>query len=67
MHVSTSRWSTVATGRNIFSNADGSPSKEFFNFIGGMQKFVPKLRSSMLAPYVNSYRRLTPDMACASQ
>ena len=53
----------IASGRNIFSNEDGSPSKEFFHFIGGMQKFVPS-SLVMLAPYVNSYRRLTPDMAC---
>jgi len=47
-------------GRNIFSNADGSPSKEFFSFVGGMQRYVPNALV-MLAPYVNSYRRLTPD------
>ncbi|MFC5446014.1 glutamine synthetase family protein [Rhizobium halophytocola] len=52
-----------ATGKNIFSNADGTPSQEFFHFIGGMQKYVPS-SLVMLAPYVNSYRRLTPDMAC---
>ena len=50
------------TGKNIFSNPDGSPSREFFHFIGGMQKFVPGALV-MMAPYVNSYRRLTPDMA----
>ena len=52
----------IETGQNIFSNADGSPSPEFFHFIGGMQRFVPKALV-MMAPYVNSYRRLTPDMA----
>jgi glutamine synthetase len=52
-----------STGKNIFSNPDGSPSRRFFHFIGGMQKFVPSALS-MLAPYVNSYRRLTPDMSC---
>jgi glutamine synthetase len=52
----------VETGRNIFSNEDGSPSQEFFHFIGGMQNYVPKALV-MMAPYVNSYRRLTPDMA----
>ena len=51
------------TGKNVFSNPDGSPSKEFFHFIGGMQKYVPSALC-MLAPYVNSYRRLTPDMSC---
>ncbi|MCJ8149464.1 glutamine synthetase family protein [Shinella sp. H4-D48] len=50
------------TGRNVFSNTDGSPSKEFFHFIGGMQAYVPKTLV-MMAPYVNSYRRLTPDMS----
>lgn len=53
----------VKTGENIFCNADGSPSSKFFGFIGGMQHFVPKALV-MMAPYVNSYRRLTPDMAC---
>ncbi|CAN7203169.1 glutamine synthetase family protein [Pararhizobium sp. LjRoot238] len=52
----------INTGRNLFSKADGSASKEFFSFIGGMQKYVPKALS-MMAPYVNSYRRLTPDMS----
>ena len=50
------------TGKNIFSNPDGSASKEFFHFVGGMQKYVPAALV-MMAPYVNSYRRLTPDMA----
>ncbi|MCM2472867.1 glutamine synthetase [Rhizobium sp. CG5] len=52
----------METGQNIFSNADGSASKEFFSFIGGMQKYVPSALV-MMAPYVNSYRRLTPDMS----
>lgn len=51
------------TGKNVFSNPDGSPSQEFFHFIGGMQHFVPRALV-MMAPYVNSYRRLTPDMSC---
>lgn len=52
----------IKTGKNVFSNPDGSPSKEFFHFIGGMQHYVPKTLV-MMAPYVNSYRRLTPDMS----
>ncbi|MGF0537327.1 glutamine synthetase family protein [Agrobacterium sp. ES01] len=52
----------IDTGKNVFSNADGSPSEEFFHFIGGMQKYVPSALV-MMAPYVNSYRRLAPDMA----
>ncbi len=52
----------INTGRNLFSNPDGSASKEFFHFIGGMQHYVPRTLV-MMAPYVNSYRRLTPDMS----
>ncbi|QRM54271.1 glutamine synthetase family protein [Sinorhizobium sp. BG8] len=61
MHIHQSVVETE-TGRNVFSNPDGSASKEFFHFIGGMQKYVPKALV-MMAPYVNSYRRLTPEMS----
>ncbi|WP_176082473.1 glutamine synthetase family protein [Martelella sp. HB161492] len=53
----------IETGQNIFTLDNGDPSPEFFHFIGGMQKYVPSALV-MMAPYVNSYRRLTPDMAC---
>jgi glutamine synthetase len=46
-----------ASGRNIFSNPDGTPSKEFFWYIGGLQKHLPSAMA-LFAPYVNSYRRL---------
>ncbi|PRD41194.1 glutamine synthetase [Phyllobacterium phragmitis] len=46
------------TGRNIFTDEDGSESDAFRHFIGGMQKHVPNALV-MFAPYVNSYRRLT--------
>ena len=46
-----------ATGMNIFSNADGSPSQEFFWYIGGLQRYIPAAMA-LFAPYVNSYRRL---------
>src|SRR5215216_6217473 len=45
------------TGKNIFSNPDGTPSKEFYWYIGGLQKYVPAAMA-LFAPYVNSYRRL---------
>ena len=45
------------TGLNIFSNADGTASKEFYWFIGGLQRHVPAAMA-LFAPYVNSYRRL---------
>jgi glutamine synthetase len=46
------------TGRSVFSAADGSETDVFRHFIGGMQRHVPNALV-MLAPYVNSYRRLT--------
>jgi glutamine synthetase len=56
MHVHQSVVSK-ATGLNIFSNADGTPSKEFYWYIGGLQKYIPAAMA-LFAPYVNSYRRL---------
>jgi glutamine synthetase len=56
MHVHQSIVSK-ATGRNIFSNEDGTASKEFYWYIGGLQKYVPAAMA-LFAPYVNSYRRL---------
>ncbi len=56
MHVHTSVLAK-ATGLNIFSNPDGTPSKEFFWYIGGLQKYIPAAMA-LFAPYVNSYRRL---------
>jgi glutamine synthetase len=56
MHVHQSLVSRE-TGRNMFSNEDGSPSQEFFWYIGGLQKYVPAAMA-LFAPYVNSYRRL---------
>src|SRR5690606_15312412 len=52
----------IATGHNLFSNADGSESEFFRWFIGGMQHYVPRALV-MFAPYVNSYRRLAPDQS----
>ncbi|MCB2018792.1 MAG: glutamine synthetase, partial [Hydrogenophaga sp.] len=47
-----------ATGRNIFSKEDGSPTEAFYHYIGGLQRYVPAAMA-LVAPYVNSYRRLT--------
>ena len=46
-----------ATGLNIFSNPDFTASKEFYWYIGGLQKYIPAAMA-LFAPYVNSYRRL---------
>jgi len=51
-----------ATGRNIFSNDDGSPSQAFYWYIGGLQKYAPAAMA-LFAPYVNSYRRLARSTA----
>jgi glutamine synthetase len=47
----------IATGANIFSDEHGDPTPEFFAFIGGSQKYLPAV-TCIMAPYVNSYRRL---------
>jgi glutamine synthetase len=47
----------AATGRNIFSNDDGSASKLFQQYIGGLQRYMPSAMA-IVAPYVNSYRRI---------
>jgi glutamine synthetase len=59
MHIHQSIVS-AETGKNIFSDADGDPTQEFFAFIAGQQRYLPAVMS-ILAPYVNSYRRLTRD------
>lgn len=50
------------TGKNIFSKLDGSASPLFFNYIAGLQHYMPRAMP-MFAPYVNSYRRLSRDSA----
>lgn len=52
------------TGHNIFSDKDGLPSKAFYHFIGGQQKYLPAVMC-MLAPYVNSYRRVVRSLDAA--
>ena len=47
------------TGRNLFSTKAGADSKLFLNHIGGLQRYLPAAMP-LLAPNVNSYRRLMP-------
>lgn len=47
------------TGRNIFTKGDGTASGLFYNFLAGQQTYLPAAMC-LLAPYVNSYRRLVP-------
>ena len=49
-------------GNNLFSLSDGSASSYFAQCIAGLQTYIPKLMQ-MFAPYVNSYRRLSPFMS----
>lgn len=50
------------TGRNIFSNEDGSETDAFMHFIAGLQTHLPSV-IALMAPYVNSYRRYVKDHA----
>jgi glutamine synthetase len=47
----------AGTGRNIFSNAEGGASTLFHHYIGGLQRYMPSAMA-IVAPYVNSYRRI---------
>jgi len=59
MHIHQSVVS-AKTGKNVFSNKDGSPSNLFYYFIGGQQTYMYNA-CAFAAPYVNSYRRLVPN------
>jgi glutamine synthetase len=50
----------LKTGKTVFAGRDGKPSKLFLNHIGGLQRYMAAALP-MLAPNVNSYRRLVPD------
>jgi len=49
------------SGRSIFSDETGAPTEAFRHFIGGQQAYL-RAACCLMAPYVNSYRRLVPDM-----
>lgn len=50
----------MQTGNNAFSGPQGGETDLFFNFIGGLQNYIPSA-IALLAPYVNSYRRYVKD------
>ena len=50
------------TGENLFAKKKGGDSQMFLNHIAGLQKYLPAAMP-LLAPNVNSYRRLTPYQA----
>ncbi len=49
----------VKTGLNLFADEFGKDTPLFHGFIAGLQKFLPSAMP-LLAPNVNSYRRLLP-------
>ncbi|MGJ8615614.1 MAG: glutamine synthetase family protein [Sulfitobacter sp.] len=61
MHIHHSVLDTK-TGKNIFSNDDGSETDAFMHFIAGLQNHMPDALA-VIAPYVNSYRRYVKDHA----
>jgi glutamine synthetase len=57
MHIHQSILDT-ATGENLFSDPKtGEATPAFYAFIAGQQKYLPAIMA-ILAPYVNSYRRI---------
>ena len=46
------------SGKNIFISKNGKPNTLFKNYIAGLQKYTPATMS-ILAPNVNSYRRIS--------
>ena len=51
-----------AQGNNIFTGPQGGETDAFFQFIGGLQEYLPSV-IAVMAPYVNSYRRYVKDHA----
>ena len=47
------------SGRNLFAQKSGKDTKLFHSYIAGLQKYLPAVMP-LLAPNVNSYRRLMP-------
>ena len=46
-------------GKNVFTGRKGEPTDLFYGFLAGQQRYLHAV-ISILAPYVNSYRRLVP-------
>ena len=58
MHIHQSVFD-AKTKRNLFASKTGKDTKLFLQHIAGLQKYLPAVMP-LLAPNVNSYRRLTP-------
>src|SRR5699024_3504506 len=55
----------VETGDNIFADAKGKATPRFHHYIAGLQKYLPR-GLALIAPNVNSYRRLLPNFTNTS-
>ena len=58
MHIHQSLFS-IKTEKNLFATRAGKDTPLFHNHIAGLQRYLPMVMP-LLAPNVNSYRRLTP-------
>lgn len=52
----------IKTGRNLFSDPEGNDTTLFMSHLAGLQKYLPAAMP-LIAPNVNSYRRLTRFMS----
>jgi len=52
----------ASTEKNIFTDGGGKPTPAFFQFVAGQQRFLPAA-TCVIAPYVNSYRRLVKGLS----
>jgi glutamine synthetase len=50
----------IATGKNVFSTANGRDSALFRSYIAGLARLLPQV-TPLFAPNVNSFRRMRPD------
>jgi glutamine synthetase len=46
-------------GANLFTDEDGADNAMFRHFVGGLQRYLPRV-APMFAPNVNSFRRMRP-------
>jgi len=51
-----------AAGETLFADKQGEDTPMFRHFMGGLQKYVPEVMP-LLAPNVNSYRRIRPTLS----
>jgi glutamine synthetase len=52
-------------GENLFAVHRGADTPVFRHFMGGLQKYIPEAMP-LLAPHVNSYRRIRPSFSAAA-